>query len=461
MKKQNLLKLFNRLAYVFLFSICAFSVVSLVFPEATEASLAFAGLGESGIGATMAATTMLASNTRESTDTARPRTATDPGHLKEDVSKFVTMIKPDDHALDTLLRNMSSSEKADDLIVNFEEVEFRGHQDQMGAVFTAAGTSTDADKFVNITVDNSNLWVKGETVYIPSQLIAGKPLQLRVDSINPDGTLKVTATNTVDNVVPSIADATVLYRSGTAHGELKASAENKTLIPGNSFNYCQRHMAQVDIGYIRDMIDSKSGFGKKDQNYIRMYDFRTEISKASTFGQRSKTPSQDESENIYYANGIYHQLTKQLSWTQAGGITNNTWIDWANEVFSDNSGSEDRLILGGSNLIAAISKIPDVQKQLEGGKTEIVAGVKLSKVETLFGEFYIKLDKLFDKMGHIDDGMVIDLTNIKRRPFAELSQRDLKQREAGIKNVNSTLIEEIFCLETRYLATHAKIVKTA
>lgn len=459
MKKQPIQNFVKGAFLMLLFAVSALSVVAMVMPDLADAIFAFVGLSSGGF--SMAATTIMTTNTRATTDAARPRSATDPGHLDEDVSKFVTMIQPDDFALDTLIREAGQSEKATDLIVHFEEVEFRGHEDQVSAAFTASGGSALSDKFIDLTVANPNLWVKGETVYVPSILVAGKPLMLRVDTVNANNTLKVTAINTANNVVPTIANNTVIYRNGTAYGELRAKAENKTLIPGNRFNYCQRHMAQVEEGYIRGMLDTKSGYSFKDQNFIRMYDFRTEIAKASYFGQKAKVFSQEENEDVYYAEGIYHQLTKQLDWTTAGGITNNMWIDWCNAIFADNSGASDRYVMAGRNLIAAISKIPDVQKQLDGKETTIVAGVKLSKIETLFGELYIKHDKVFDVMGHRDDGVVLDLTQIRKRPFMELNSRELDFRTSGVSNKNATLIEEIMCFETRYLATHARIKRTA
>ena len=183
MKKQTIFNALKGAFGLFLLALCALQVVSVFSPDAANAMSALLGLGGSGTGSVLAATTVLASNTRETTDTARPRSVTDPGHIDEDVSQVVTMIKPDDFSLDTLLRSMESTEKAKDLIVNFEEVEFRGHEDQVTAAFTASGGSALSDKFINLTVGNPSLWVKGETIYIPSQLVGGKPLALRVDSI--------------------------------------------------------------------------------------------------------------------------------------------------------------------------------------------------------------------------------------------------------------------------------------
>lgn len=460
MKKQTFLRFAKALFTVVLIAIGAFSALTVFAPELAEALTALVGIGEGSTGV-MTATTIMATNTRATTNAARPRSADDPGHLAEDISKFVTMIAPDDFALDTLIREAGQSQKATDLIVNFEEVTFRGHEDQVSTTFTASGDSDLEDKFIDLAVANPTLWAKSETIYIPTILVSGKPLQLRIDSINANGTLKVTAINTTANVVPTIASGTVLRRSANAVGELKARGENKTLVPTNRWNYIQRYTAEVSEGYIRSMLDAKTDFSIKDQNYIRMYDFRTGHAKSGYFGVKAKVPSLDESEDILYQEGIYHQLTKNLDWTSAGGITNNLWIDWCNLLFADNNGSSDRYVFAGRNLIAAISKIPSVEKQLDAQQVEIVAGVKLNKVDTMFGTLYIKHDKVFDVMGHANDGVALDLEYIIKRPFMPLTSRELDLRGSGQSNVNATFIEEMYCLETRHLQTHAKIRMTS
>jgi len=169
----------------------------------------------------------------------------------------------------------------------------------------------------------------------------------------------------------------------------------------------------------------------------------------------------DEAEDVLYQEGIFHQLTKELEYTTAGGITNALWNSWCNTLFADNNGSTDRYLFAGRNLIEAISNIPAVEKQLDAKQVEVVAGVKLSKVDTMFGTIYIKHDKVFNVMGHDNEGIVLDLEYIIKRPFMPLTSRELDLRKSGQSNVNATFIEEMCCLETRHLDTHARIVLTS
>ena len=447
-----------------MFALMAFSVVSIasvLFPEAMEPVLAFIGLS-SGESIFLAATTVLVGpDTYQNATSSKPRTAQQPGHLKDDISSIVTKIRPDLAPLDTMLRKLNSSEKAENLEVFFEEVTFRGSQSTLTAAVTAPvdpAEPTEAEIYKTISVANPELFVEGEMIYVKSVLVSGVPLQLRVDEKLAHGNLVVSALN--QNYVPAIADATVIYRTSPSAGELKAQVQPVTHYPDMRSNYCQRFMAQIEQSVIRGNVPSNSGFNFSDQQYIKMYEMRTAMEKQNIWGVKSKRFSKKDNDWVYTAEGIYWQLATNLDYTGASGIDNNRWIDWTKTLFSDNAGSTDRVLFAGSGLTAEILKIPLVQKQLDAQSVEVVPGLKIKVIETNFGNIMIYHHKGFDTMGHTDDGMVVDMTNIKKRPFQPMKVTELELRKSGQRNVRARLIDEIFCLETRYLGTHARIRKT-
>lgn len=456
-QKANLLRF---LGLVVLTVLGAFSALSLLAPDIAEPLITFLGL-TGGSGAMVANTALISgTDTRESAKTAKPDTAEKPGHLENDISKVVTKIRPDKNPLDTMLRKMNNAEKANDIQVNFEEVEFRGRKDQVTAALSAPTGTTDADKYRILKVANPTLFIEGESVYIPGVLNAeGKPLHLRIDEKHGNGDLTVHALNTPNNVVPAIPNNTLVYRGAPSAGELKAQVGSVVHYPDMRYNYCQRFMAQVEQSYIRSMVKSNSGFNFNDQNYMKLYDMRSSMEFQHIFGQRSKTFSKKENDFIYTAEGTFHQLENNLVYTAASGINNNRWIDWTKELFSDDAGSTDRVLFGGRNLIAEILKIPMVEKQLDSKSVEIVPGLKVQRVETSFGTILIYHHKLFDQVGHENDGMILDMTNIKKRTFLPMTSSKLELKKSGQRNVDARLIEEIVCLETRYLGTHARIIK--
>ncbi len=464
MKKEFLINLGKGVGYVLLMLIGVFSAFTVFAPDVAEALMAFVGLSSGG-GFAVAATALVSGpDTRESAKSSKPDSAEKPGHLANDVSSIVTKIRPDKAPLDTMIRKMNNSQKATDIQVNFEEVEFRGRESALTAALAAPSsttTPTTEDKYRSIQVGNPSLFIEGETIYIPTVLVDGKPLQLRIDEKNSDGTLKVAALNTPTGYVPAIPSTTVIYRGAPSAGELKAQVGSVTHYPDMRFNYCQRFMAQIEQSVIRGNIKSNSGFGWNDQNFMKMYDMRTSMELAHIFGTKSKTWSPKENDWVFTADGIYHQLEQNLEYTANSGINNDRWIDWTKELFSDDAGSSDRVLFGGKNLIAEILKIEMVQKQLESKQVEIVPGLKISVVQTNFGNVMIHHHKLFDSMGQADNGMIVDMVNIKKRPFQALKATELELRKSGQRNVRARLIDEISCLETRYLGTHARIIKSA
>lgn len=466
MKQSNLHKKITKgLGFALFFVLCAFSVVTVFAPQQAENLFAFLGMGGSGgFALAQVGTLVSGADTRETAIAARPRSATDPGHLIDDVSKIVTKIRPDEFPMDSILRKMNNSETAKDLEVHFEEVEFRGRKDTVTVALAAPGGTTEADKYRDITVGNPLMFVEGEAIIIPSiagvNTVDGSPLRLRIDRKNDNGTLKVHALNTANNVVPAITINAPIYRGASSYGELKAQAGVSTNYPAHRSNYCQRFMAQVEQGKIRKNIASKTGYGLKEQNYMRMYDMRTELEESGIFGVKSRTWSNKDSEWILTQAGIYWQLEQDLEYTTASGINNNRWIDWSKEIFSDNAGSKDRILFGGNNLIAEILKIDLVQKQLDAQSVEIVPGLVVNRVKTSFGNILVYHHKLFDQLGYNDSGLVVDMTNIRRRPFQTMKKEELELAKSGQKYVDAYLISEISCLETRYLGTHFRITKT-
>lgn len=463
--KNQLKSLSLKIAYLLLMAIGVVSLMAVFIPEIAEPLLALLGLSGPG---TLVANTALVSgpDTRRAAKGEKPDSAEKPGHLKWDISTEVTKIRPDVAALDTMIRKLRNSEKAEDIQVNFEEVEFRGRSaNTVGAIAAPVDPvdPTEAEKFRTITTNNPGIFVEGELIEVQAIDVGSpaKPLLLRIDKRNGDGTLVVTGVNTVENGVPAIPDNTPLIRLAPSAGELKAQSKSLIHYPEMRYNYCQRFLAQLEQSMIRKKIRSNSGFGWNEQNYMKMYDFRTSIESAYLFSQKSMTFSQEENDFVFTTDGVFHQLELDLTYTTATGINNNRWIDWCKELFADDAGSTDRVLFGGKNLIAEILKIELVQKQLDAKSVEVVPGLVVNVVKTTFGNIMVYHHKLFDSTGRADHGMVLDLANIRKRVFTPLNKSSLKLKESGQRNVRAVLVEEISCLEARYLGTHAKILKTA
>jgi hypothetical protein len=446
---------FEKIArYAILLVVAVLTIGASLLPEVAAMTLS----GEAGVilGATSSSTLVRGADTYEAANDVSH------GHLKRDISEKVTHIKPDQYPIDTLIRKYGENEKASNIKVEFEEVQYRQHEAALTAAFTATGGSAQGDKYVDITVDNTNMFKQGETLIVPSVQVSGRDLILRIDEIKDSNTLNVVALNTAGNVVPSIADEAKVYRSGDGHTELAAQADSIVIYPGQNFNYCQRFLCQIEESYIRKNTPAYSKYGRQQQNMLSLYDFRTGMEKSHLFGVKAMVPSlKNNQEPVYYAEGVYSSMQQDLNYSLTTGITWATISDWAKDLFSNDAGSSDRFLYGGKNLINRFSKIDNIVKQLEAKETEFVGGLKMKYFETPFGNVYLYHHKLFDLMGKPNEGVVLDMTNIRKRTYSSMETRPLKLRESGVKNVDAVLIEEIACLEIRYADTHARVRATA
>jgi hypothetical protein len=96
-----------------------------------------------------------------------------------------------------------------------------------------------------------------------------------------------------------------------------------------------------------------------------------------------------------------------------------------------------------------------VQKQLESGKTEIVAGMKFKLIETTFGDLLIKRHQAFDDVyGYTNNGLVLDLEHIERRYLEHTQTKKLNLDETGTKRVDAQRILESWTMAFRHPDCH-------
>ena len=224
MKKEKILTIGR---YALGLALTAISILS-VFPELAPEVANFLGLvPEYGV-------FILANTPVTGTVTSQKIKTAEAGHQERDISKVVTEIKPDEFPLDTMLRNIRSAEKAKNEKVEYETVVYRERNDALTAVNTAAGTS--ADNSVALSVGKVNMWGVDDTIFVPSITTGttdSKALRLHVTSVNRAGnTIQVSALNaTTETRVPTIANATPIYRMATAKAELDSTTDIITQVP--------------------------------------------------------------------------------------------------------------------------------------------------------------------------------------------------------------------------------------
>ena len=422
--------------------------------------IATAGASAFGIGVLLATGTAVAGTV----DTPAVNEAS-PELNRPDISQVVSKIRPDDVPLDTMLREIGAGDKAEAWKIEFYENTTRSIEDSLTSQYTTSGTYGTGD----LPVSNVNNWSVDDIVYAPSIYAVGSSgAKLRmqvVDKNTSANTIKVIALNGTLNtstnltIIPTIASATPIYCIGNAKDEKAAQTTANQMIPGKTYNYCQIHMAQVEESVYEMMNLKEVPYGMVDYKADSIYEMRLKTELTSLFGRKSYSYDPISGKMKYFSGGIQEFAGKSVTYTKGQSSTDplsaNKFIDIAEYMFADNNGSSNRAFLVGSKLMAELMKVPTILKQVEAGNTEIKFGVKFNVIDTSFGQFYLKLDKALNLVGHSYDGFIIDVNKIRRRERIGMNWKKLMLEEAGISKVNAWRLEDCFGLEIRNPGCHA------
>ena len=290
-------------------------------------------------------------------------------------------------------------------------------------------------------------------------------LVLFVSSVDKaGGIIKVQAVNgTVsgeDTVVPILTANDQLVKMGNSKGEKDAQTAPFAIIPTKDYNYTQIFMAQMEQSLYERIHAKEVAFDFSDIEAQNVYEMKQRMEYSYLFGSRNLLIDVDSGDERYLTGGITRYITKTLEYGTGGAdrtVTNDMFIDWAKEIFTGNSGSETRILFGGAALTANISKITEIQKQLDSGSTEVKFGLTFKKIETMFGNILYFMHNGLDECGWSEKGILLDVNNIGKVTFKAMNVRDVNLLESGVKNAEATVIEECSALITRYPDTHAII----
>ena len=174
------------------------------------------------------------------------------------------------------------------------------------------------------------------------------------------------------------------------------------------------------------------------------------------FGYKLKAYDSTGEDWKYMSGGITRYITKGLTYT-SGSLDKGVYIGWNKSIFDGNSGSDVRVLFAGSTLLAELHECETVNRQIDANNVQTMFGIKFNKIETNFGTLLVKHHKLFNDCGWATKGLVLDIANLEKHIFKPLQTTSLELKKTGIKNANAFVLDEAFCLATRYPDTHATI----
>ena len=391
---------------------------------------------------------------------------------KPTVSKKLAKVMPSNYPLDTLLREIATGTTNSDKY-EFYSIVARGVKAKLEtAVASGKGENTlntpitlklsegvhslslDGDLLVpsyNVTVSGTNATAAKVTG------LATRPLQLHIIGISyADKTITVVGVNAK---CPELVANTEFYRMASAKDQDAAISNDPMATPTKDFNYCQRNLCTISENAFQALQDKEVDYGIAEFKEQAIYDFRyqneiTAIFGSAYYGGEMVDPASQKRK--LHMRGLVDFGIKSI--TRGDNVGVSEFLNTAmQEIFSNNNGSEKRILLYGPEFATELANSGAWAKQLEAGKTEVKWGITWKVIESNFGTVLGMLHNGLGMVGYGKAAVLIDPANIRRIEQVPLSMQDLDLKKAGIRNSKDVLMEEAWTLEVTNPATHAML----
>ena len=247
-----------------------------------------------------------------------------------------------------------------------------------------------------------------------------------------------------------------LIRMGRAATQLDVQSPQFSALPVKSTNFCQIFKMQIEQSVVMKMSHKEIGWDFNDQQESAIYDMRLGMEKQFLFGRKAKFFDKLKGENVMLTGGIWHQTDKNIL-VDLAGFDSAALVDMLREAFIDNAGSRRKVLIAGSDLIAAINKIEHTH--VITARDQVTAwGIDFSELQSKFGKLYVVYSDVFDLMGMPGNGMVIDPEYIQKHIFIPFNAEALDLRGSGQRNTEALVLTEASCLTLRYPQAHARVI---
>ncbi len=409
----------------------------------------------------------------------------------QDVSQEITKMNPDRYPLDTIMRNYAKKvRRVQSQVCKYYQRSAKPMMDRLDSNATGNGTSAampasshtsdptnDVDQLF-VQVKTPKVWRKKDTLLMRGLTeradANGQPASTGTNTVSYDqmyyvsdksgSVLQLTPIGGMKNetgqyVVPSFGSDTVMYRMGSAMSEKDAKTEPFAMLPASSVNYCQNFMCQIEMSTFEKMTKKEVPVTFSDQEADMLYNMRGEIESSYIWGE--KFVMDNGSDRTYFTEGLSRQIKKVLTYGAGQGDTTLTatqYTAWLKSLFTGNDGSTERVLLAGSDLIAAIELLRENQKTISGNTNqETHLGVKCTSIVSTFGVLRVVHAPLFDEQGWSKKGIALDPEHIYKQVFQPMVAKDLDFKSCGEKNADAKMLQEVSCVVLRYPDCHAII----
>lgn len=425
------------------------------------------------------------------------------GLIDADLDKDITLINPDRYPLDTMIRNLTRRNRtAKAQKVKYAERSFKPLADVLNAsasgdgtsaaspakAYSAAAAGTGEMEFIYIRPLNPEMWRRHDTLLMRGLTVNGNSAEELVINggetylhdqmfyveekdgyalkLRPIGGMRGTGSNAKKYVVPNFAADTMLYRMGQAKSELAITTDPFSINPEMFEQFLQNFMAQIEESTFQAITGTKKvDWGFSDYEADNIDSMRAEMEMSFLFGDKHELRVGNDA--TLFTGGITRAIDKHLEYgdgTSTGKLklTKEQYTAWLVSLFTRNSGSKDRVLLAGAELLAAIELLTETEKSISGSREqETYLGVKTTKIISTLGTLHIAHAPLFDETGWSDHGLALDFQHIYKKEFIKLHATQLDLIKSGQKNAKAKVLQEVSGMILRYPDCHAVIAPQA
>ena len=391
-----------------------------------------------------------------------------PDLLLNEIDSRIVKISPSSTPIDQISR-LAGARSAGSMIVDYYSVDTKEIKDEVESIELNSSYSGDdeSQKTYTIRFRTNRVFNETDTVLFPKHNYSGTDDSTSLNPIvgfltrkldNP-GEFLIVFTN--EEAKQNSFNFTQLkhaeaIRMGRAAGELDVQTPIFESVPKKGRNYCQIFKSQIEQSTLVKIANKEVGWDFSDQEEIAIADMRRGMEKNFLFGQKTRLYDPVRQEEIFFTGVIWNQAQGEIELEET--LTLDSFVRMAQQVFVGNSGSNRRLLIGGSGFISQLHTLESPQRTL--GPRDYVTkwGIDFSEIHTKFGTFYVLLSETFDECGHANDAMVIDpeyLTKFSHIPF---QTEHLDLRSAGVRNSDAVVVTEASCLVLRHPKAHFRIL---
>lgn len=408
-------------------------------------------------------------------------TKVDPDFYTQDIDERITKIRPMATPIDQISR-YAKAQPSDSFEVKYYSVGTRAITTKLTKNISAEDEK--GKTAVELHVADANLFTLDDTIRVVGvkavtnyKGIAYATLQeetpdlvLCVCGRNDAGNPLVYAVNGVmqDSGQPTgLPDIdytkAVLVRMGKACGELDVQTGRFNNIPAAEIQYCQNFMIQVEQSTFDKIAAKEANWTFSDIEEDGIYDMRLAMENSFLFGDKNKIyhPLKNGAAT-WFTKGIWYMAGKEIevgTWDSEANcavISDDNLVDITKDLFVGTGvGNKQKILLCGSDLLAAFSKIKSDKFRL---KDSVEAwNLKFKSWDTDFGEVLTIHHELFDANEMSGCGLALDPDFLAKKTHVSWTRNILDLKKAGVRNTDAVVLQEVSCLYLRYKLAHARL----